>query len=237
MIPALLHQTAPTTELPRPLRAYVRTIRALHPGWTYKLWTDADNLALVEADFPSELGLYTSLPHPIMRSDLARYLILARHGGFYMDTDYEMFRAFDLVNEDLVLPWETDDGLRPGMDKIANAVMASAPGHPFWKLVLAELHASPPGPGDDPVDATGPGLMTRLYRRASAEGMRICTPERHLFCPRVPRNMRQYRAIVARGGYGIHHCRGTWRNFSLRQRARNALGRLAHRILMTPPKD
>src|SRR5438105_9445997 len=45
MIPKLIHQTAKTAEIPEKWRVYQKKVRALHPGWGYRLWTDEDNLA------------------------------------------------------------------------------------------------------------------------------------------------------------------------------------------------
>ncbi len=61
-----------------------------NPGWDYKLWN------LTNLDFePSHQHLIDSAPNYAQVSDLLRYQILLRHGGVYIDTDFECFRGID----------------------------------------------------------------------------------------------------------------------------------------------
>ncbi len=55
MIPKLLHQTAKTEEIPLDCIPYQRKLRELHPDWTYRLWTDVDNVEFVAREFPDFL--------------------------------------------------------------------------------------------------------------------------------------------------------------------------------------
>lgn len=230
MIPKLIHQTAPTTDLPGRVRRYVATVREKHPGWEYRLWTDDDNAAFVQREFPEVLGLYRALPKNIMRADVFRYLLLARLGGVYLDTDYEMLKPFDLLGHGLVLPWEMDPRTGSDRGRIANAVMASAPGHPFWSMVIDGLKAGAPlGPDADVLATTGPGFITRIHARALAAGLTVHSPTGEVFCPIKPRNQRQYRAIVDRGvAYGIHHCVGSWRADTPMVRIRRAVASITN---------
>lgn len=230
MIPKLIHQTAPTADLPAQLRRYVATVREKHPDWEYRLWTDEDNAAFVQREFPDVLGLYRAMPRNIMRADVFRYLLLARLGGLYLDTDYEMLRPFDLTDHGLVLPWEMDPRTGSDRGRIANAVMASAPGHPFWSMVIDGLKANPSLRADANVlETTGPGFITRLHARALAAGTVVHSPPGEVFCPIRPRNARQYRAIVDRGvSYGIHHCVGSWRENTPLVRIRRAVASITN---------
>jgi mannosyltransferase OCH1-like enzyme len=233
VIPELLHQTAPTAELSAETHRYRVKLRELHPGWTYKLWTDEDNLAFVQTHFPSFYPVFLNLPRNIMRADVIRYLLMYKHGGLYLDTDYEMLKPFDLLEHDIILPWESDGDFGVGRDKIANAILASTPGHPFWELVIDELTDHPPLDEDVDVESsTGPVFLTRMYHRALRTGMVLCTPRRALFSPRTPRTRREREAILKEGvAYGIHHCAGTWRRYGARRRLRNRLAGLTHRVV------
>ncbi len=231
MIPKLIHQTAKTAELPDDCKPYVEKLKALHPDWTYKLWTDADNLELVKTRMPDFLDVYTRLPKNIMRADVIRYVLMYTHGGLYLDTDYEMLKPFDMTQHDVVLPWESVD--RPGQAaRVANAIFASVPGHPFWRMLIDDLIAHPPlAPDVEVIDATGPGFVTRMYYRARDAGLDIVTPARDVFCPAPPRLMREYNAIVARGvSYGIHHCFGSWRDFDTRHRIKATVWRILRKF-------
>jgi mannosyltransferase OCH1-like enzyme len=222
MIPKLIHQTAKTADIPEKWRSFQARLKELHPNWTYKLWTDADNLAFVTREYPDFLPVFTGLPKNIMRADVIRYLLMYRLGGLYMDLDYEMLKPFDLNEHDIVLPWE--GGHSPGQERICNSIFASAPGHPFWKMAIDALAANPPK-GDGPVeDQTGPGFLTGIMKRAEAAGMQLYRPDWQLFSPFIPASKRAYRRLVKAGtAYGIHYCHGTWRDWTLKDRIKMRL--------------
>ena len=232
MIPKLIHQTAKTHELPADCVPYVETLKALHPDWTYKLWTDADNLELITQRVPEFLEVYTKLPKNIMRADVVRYVMMYTHGGLYLDTDYEMLKPFDLTRHDVVLPIEITDE-QGNLTRVANSFFASVPGHPLWRMMIDDLIAHPPlGPEIDVIEATGPAFVTRMYRRARDAGMIIYTPPRELFNPTTPRLRRDYEAIVSRGqSYGIHHCFGSWRDFDARHKLKATVWRMLRKFV------
>jgi mannosyltransferase OCH1-like enzyme len=233
MIPPLLHQTAKTADIPDRWRRFQKTVQDLHPGWTYRLWTDDENLAFVTVEYPEFLGAYLQLPRNIMRADVIRYLIMYRLGGLYLDLDYEMLKPFDLVNEEIVLPLEKEGDIDSPNNTICQAFFAAARGHPFFKMLIDELKAHPPvGEDADVESSTGPRFVTKMYRRAREQGMTFCTPDRSLFNPETPHTDREYRAIVDAGvAYGIHHCDGSWREWTLGQRLRNAVARTVKRLV------
>ncbi len=231
-IPKLIHQTAKTREVTDRCKPYQQRLIALHPDWEYHLWTDEDNLAFVKSEFPDFLDVFTSLPKPIMRADVIRYLLMYKLGGLYLDTDYEMLKPFDLLDYEAVLSWESSHKPVPGGDLLCNCIFASTPGHPLFKLMIDDLKSNPPLAEDpDVISATGPKFVTRIFHRAKDLGLPVYTPSTELFSPLTPRNEREYRAILSDGvAYGIHHCYGSWREWSLLQRARVAAGRLYRKI-------
>lgn len=231
-IPKLIHQTAKTREIPDECEAYQERLLDLHPGWKYHLWTDEDNFAFVKSEFPDFFDVFTSLPRPIMRADVIRYLLMYRLGGLYLDTDYEMLKPFDLLDYDAVLPWESSHKPVPGGNLLCNCIFASEPGHPLFKMMIDDLKANPPlSPDVDVISATGPKFVTRIFHRAEGLKLSVYTPPTELFSPLTPRNRREYRAIL-RGGtaYGIHHCHGSWREWSLLERAKMLAGRTYRRL-------
>lgn len=226
MIPKLIHQTAKTAELPPKAVVYRQKLLELHPDWTYRLWTDADNLQFVRQEFPDFYDVFVGLPKNIMRADVIRYLLLYRLGGLYLDTDYEMLKPFDLLNYGAVLPWETDSEDLSRGGRIANSLLAAESGHTFFKMVIDDLQSHPPLAVDaDVLHSTGPHYLSRILQQALAAGVSVHMPPKPLFNPHQPNNARQYRKLVRRNeAYGIHYCFGSWRDFSLRQRIKHRLG-------------
>jgi mannosyltransferase OCH1-like enzyme len=84
-IPRTIHQIwfGPN---PRP-QQWMSTWRERHPGWSYQLWTEETLPQLANQRLFETLG---SLWHG--KADLARYEILHRYGGVYIDADAECVR-------------------------------------------------------------------------------------------------------------------------------------------------
>jgi mannosyltransferase OCH1-like enzyme len=178
------------------------------------------------------LPLYEAMPRNIMRADMIRYIILQSFGGLYLDLDYELFRPFDLLDETLVLPRQSG-----GEDvHLGNCILASEPGHPFWEAVLSEMETSVTALGRPPLEdeviwLTGPGLLTRVYKKFSQTDPSICTPAGGRFHPPVPTNESEYEALRQTAAvYGVHHCDGTWRARTVGQRIGRKLSTLRARL-------
>ena len=88
-----IHQTWKTKQVPGQLKSFCQGWQDMHPDWTYRLWTDEDNRRLIEEQFPWFLQTYDRYPYNIQRVDAARYFILYKFGGLYVDIDYKMFKA------------------------------------------------------------------------------------------------------------------------------------------------
>ena len=222
MIPRILHQTWKDQQVPEKWHAYQRSWRAHHPDWQYRLWTDADNRALVEAHYSWFLPIYDAYRAEISRVDAARYMIMHRFGGVYADLDMESLAPIDdlLAGEQVVLALEPSDHvdqsvLDEGLDHIVgNAFLASAPRHPFWLEVLGALVDAQLEPS--PLDATGPFMLTRAIERTTQrDGLTVLPAERV-----SPAGKTDAWAADAEGvdlatrfadrAYMLHHWEGTW---------------------------
>jgi inositol phosphorylceramide mannosyltransferase catalytic subunit len=187
-IPPTLHQTWKTWPLPPRQQALAETWRRAHRHWHWRCWTDADNLALVDAHYPQLGALYREYPYPIQRVDMIRYLILHRYGGVYADLDLECFRSIeDLLHGHaclLSLESQVHSAIHRTVRIVSNAFMAATPGHPLFEAVIEDLctHRSPETKPDRIVlDTTGPMMLTRVLDRVGDRlGIGILDP-RHLF--------------------------------------------------------
>ncbi|MBP2314227.1 glycosyltransferase [Azospirillum soli] len=170
MIPKILHQLWKTAAIPARFETLRQSWLARHPTWEYRLWTDADIAAFVTRDFPELLPVFEGYAQPICRADLARYLILKRHGGLYVDLDFECFKPIDglLGTSSFAIGLEPASHLALGkavqrrMERVlCPSLIASVPEHPFWDHVLGHIRRNA---GEaDVLDATGPFLLTRAY--------------------------------------------------------------------------
>lgn len=212
MIPKIIHQTWKDEDVPRKWVGFQQKVISLNPDWEYRLWTDNDNDAFVREEFPDFYEIFTGFSRNIMRADVIRYLIMYRLGGVYLDLDYEMLYPFDFGNHELVLPQNRSKSYGDPEDKLGNCIFASIPRHPFWKDVIDDLRDHPPEVTDysQIVDATGPGLLTRIFR--SRDYTNVHLPERLVYHPPSPNNKRDVRKIKENGvSLGIHHPWGSWK--------------------------
>lgn len=135
MIPARIHQVwvgagDGSPEPPARLHEAARAWREMGAPWEYHLWRDAEIETLFEAARPDLLALYRSLPYAVQKADIARYLILAVHGGVYADLDVVHVRLpEDLGSERLVLAPTHPVG-------VSIDFMAAEPGHPLMTEAL-----------------------------------------------------------------------------------------------------
>ncbi|MBV9582073.1 MAG: hypothetical protein JO057_26115 [Chloroflexi bacterium] len=177
MIPALTHQTAASSDLPEWGRLLRQKVVDLHPRWEHRFYDDGACRALMAAELPSLLRIYDAYATGVQRADLFRVAAVYVSGGFYLDVDVDVHRAFDSFrNEHVVLAEETI--LTPGQaarlgnvhrQRIANYLFGSEPRHPFWLDVLEEMirRASRPIARDEDIlESTGPGLFTDVYHSA-----------------------------------------------------------------------
>lgn len=218
-IPALIHQTWKDTDVPPEWQKWADSWRIQHPGWGYRLWTDADNRAFLQEHYPWFLPVYDGYPEAIMRADAIRYFLLDHFGGLYVDLDFECRKPVTeiLDGHDLVLGCEPDAHTRlllarqRGFDRIVgNAFIASRPGHPFWAHVHRQMVATHKLPST--LDVTGPFFLTRAVESAP-EPESITVLEAEILYPEVspyatelfgPQEADYDRA------YAVHHWSGSW---------------------------
>lgn len=99
------------------------------PDFEFKFWDDKDNRNLVKSYYPEFLEMYDDLPHKIMRIDFARFCMLHKYGGIYVDMDIYCYKNFyDKLVKDIYIveSWEEWGEI------VQNSLMISTPNEDFW---------------------------------------------------------------------------------------------------------
>lgn len=142
MIPHVVHQVwLGGKPLPPILGAFVDAVRwgAMVRLWQCQLWTERE----LTVEFGGEWSqLYSQCCHVSQASDVARYLILRKHGGLYLDTDVELFRlpeGVDLAGKPAWIAGTIDP---PGTHGGTNGCcLASEPGGAYVTRMLNKIQS------------------------------------------------------------------------------------------------
>lgn len=154
-IPKIIHQIWLGSPFPAKYKKFQESWKKFHPDWQYKLWCDKD----VEKFDPLTVKLVRGASNYGEASDILRYAILYKHGGLYVDTDFECVKSFDILHNTYTFyaglePLDTD------ALQINNALIASLPANPIFKIALKKIAKS-----REPrtVLKTGPLFFTQLF--------------------------------------------------------------------------
>jgi len=219
-IPKIIHQTWRDRRIPAAFQRYVDSWKQRHPDWEYRLWTDRDNRRFIKRHYRWFLAQYDAYRWPIQRADAVRYFILHRHGGLYVDLDFQCLKPLDalLEGKQCVLGLEPHQHCLDHCQEqiVSNALMAAAPGHPFFGAVIDQLpkYAERVNTVQPILETTGPFMLSHVYADFSARHTIHLVPSKYLF----PLSMDQADACRksrrAPGNldeaYAIHFHVGTW---------------------------
>jgi hypothetical protein len=154
-IPRTIHRIWVGAEpMPAEYERFGRTFAQHHPDWAMRLWTE-DDLATLEIT-ADERGRSRSASE---LSDLARYEVLHRFGGVYVDTDFECRRPLTplLRGIDAFVALEA-----PG--RVGTAILGSVAGHRVFARA-AKLARQTLGMGAHSADASGPYLLSLILEQ------------------------------------------------------------------------
>ena len=134
LLPRIVHQSWKTVINASSEDAVFANLWRGFPGWEYRFWDDAANLALVQTHAPALVPWYVS-QRGVAQADFCRLLYMKLYGGVYADLDVAPCGAAAV---DSIL------GSRGELAIIysprgwaSNFFMASAKGHPFWSYALS----------------------------------------------------------------------------------------------------
>jgi hypothetical protein len=128
-IPKHIHQIWLGSPVPVKYDRWRRSWLEHNPGYDYTLW---DESSLLSLGMQNE-NAFIKTKNFGAKSDLARYEILNRFGGIYVDTDFECLKSLDeyLLTLDFFCGQVFSD--KP---ELANGIMGAAPNSFFIRLIL-----------------------------------------------------------------------------------------------------
>ena len=84
---SIIHVIWTTSEVPRRWSRSSKSWPSMNPKFIHCLWNHSELETFVADEYPWLLPTYVSYPYVIQRCDVARYLLLYRYGGTYVDLD------------------------------------------------------------------------------------------------------------------------------------------------------
>ncbi|KAK1947613.1 Inositol phosphoceramide mannosyltransferase 3 [Phytophthora citrophthora] len=170
-IPRIIHQSWKNTHrIPKRFHPWMKSWVDFHPTWTYVFWTDQDNIQLFELLYPQYLHVAKAVTK-VSLADMTRYALLHQVGGLYVDADFECLQPFDDLHRENELFLSSEPLAHTillensNSAALCNALMASAPGHPFWLRILDNIKEKFDREQlkSDPVELTGPRVVKQTY--------------------------------------------------------------------------
>ena len=226
-IPKIIHQIWIGSPLPQEYYRWQKSWQQYHPDWEYKLWTDKDieEFGLVNKHW------YDKTPNYGQKADIARYEILYRLGGVYVDMDFECLQPFDVFHHTCdfyagIAQW--------WYFRLFNGLIGSVPGNPILKECIDTMnldieHNS--DPRRNVTYTTGPEHLTRCFlQQASNSGRCVAFPSSYFYS--WPWNLKeenspqQIMRWVSPESFAIHHWAESWFNQPLLGDNQSLLGRV-----------
>jgi mannosyltransferase OCH1-like enzyme len=157
----IIHQIWIGDTYPERFRVWSDALRAMHPDWEYHLWS-YDDLAVEQLcnwELIADAHLWVE-PHRMgqFQSDIARYELLTRYGGVYLDVDCEPLKPlYELVGPDCWAGWEIQDRY------VGTSVIGGEPGGEFWDACTGQIAKLDIRDRRDEGEMTGPKFVTRMF--------------------------------------------------------------------------
>ncbi|CAE7524184.1 cfap299 [Symbiodinium microadriaticum] len=146
MIPRRIHQIwLGPRRWPEPCERFAGEWKARHPTWEYRLWTDDD----AGEELRGHPGLAKAADNPAEKSDILRLAIILRHGGLYVDVDFECLKPLDVLHSRASFYCGLSN---VGAVEVNNGLFAATAGHPLVSYLCDHLGKPWPEWGQDDVD-------------------------------------------------------------------------------------
>jgi len=157
-IPKILHLIwIGNNPQPKTLTSWTVDFANHYPDWTVKVWNnqDVENLKMVNKKY------YDIMPQMCAKADLARYEILYKYGGIYIDADTIWLGKSlndELFKGSLNMSYEKEN-------LIMNTWFSTVKKHPFFKKVINEVKYR--DIEEEAWLSVGPSLVTEVFNSLS----------------------------------------------------------------------
>ena len=209
-IPKIIHQIWLGSPVPERFKAFQEEWIAMHHDWEYRLWTEKEIGTL---DLENKRAYEKAINYG-ERSDIARYEILYRFGGVYVDMDFECLYPLNILHHS----FDFYTGIEPlakasflSLVIINNGLIGSVPSHPILRSCIDAIKQN--ANEKDIVIKTGPMMFTKAFLTcANTDNTRDIAMPPTFFYPITndisdPEQLKKY---IMPETFAIHHWAGSW---------------------------
>jgi inositol phosphorylceramide mannosyltransferase catalytic subunit len=162
-IPKVIHHIWLGSPLPEKCRVLRETWIQNHPDWEFILWTEKE----IEEFGLENQEAFDKSENYGEKSDIARYEIIYRLGGLYVDTDYESIKPMDVLHHSL--DFYTGIYTTNSRGNSTNMVMGmgligAIPGHPVLRAAIDGIKGTAAAKNSSSaiLSRTGPYYFTKV---------------------------------------------------------------------------
>ena len=166
IIPKIVHIMWHTKDLPEKMKEHIQFMKNNNPDLEFILYDDSDCYDFIKENFNENvLDAFNRLIPGAYKSDLARYCIMYKLGGIYMDiklkTNVRLNKFLD--KEYFVMD---DPDYFNGKLGLFNAFMISKPNNEIFNKCIERVIKNVDNNfyGENPYQPTGPGLLGNIWR-------------------------------------------------------------------------
>lgn len=192
LIPKIFHRIwFGDRKMPDTYVEYGETWQKEHPDWKMILWTDESirDITLQNQD------IFNTVGHPVLRADMARFELIYKFGGVYIDCDFECIKNIEPVLGGVEA---FSAGEMPGI--VSTAIMGCTPGNKVFKDLVDAIPQSMRENAHLPINyQTGPFFATKVLKGRDD----IVVFGANLFYPYLPLGPDS-------PAYAVHHFAGAW---------------------------
>jgi mannosyltransferase OCH1-like enzyme len=194
VIPARLVRTVPEDTSDEVEMLWSQAV-AMHPTWEHVTYREP----LDPADFPHTSGLWDQCSSGAQKAGLVRLEAIYQSGGFYLDSDLEIYRHLDVLRYvPFVAGWEDPN-------TVPDFFFGAEAGHPVFLNLLTDARLSL----SQGAWQSGPGVFTRnLPGRTDVLLLPPGSFAPYHYNERHRRHENHHDANP--WGFGAHHWAGSW---------------------------
>lgn len=232
-IPKIIHQIWSGIDEPLPahFKELGETWKRDYPEWEYEFWDNDRMNQFIQDFYPQYQEAYNKFPHNIQRWDAVRYLILDKMGGIYVDFDYESIKPLNEVLKEKTCCFASEPiehlAIFERNTYINNALMASAPEHPFMNEIIQKVfvleikNQKYTDKMEEVLNTTGPIMLSNLLEQSKCKNEVFILPAnqvspfskmdaRRFLSGSYDENFEEYLENRLEEAFAIHYFIGAW---------------------------